>query len=77
LCEYQKRDLSKTIFTPIPQKVTLNDPAIGPLSEFSNFCFSREVQPLLKIASETLKKLMISHENDIYHQAPKSKYFCH
>jgi len=37
LCEYQKRYFSKTIFTLIPPKVTLKDPAIGPLSEFFNF----------------------------------------
>jgi len=41
LCEYQKRDLSKIIFTLIPPKVTLKDPAIGPLSEFFNFFFSQ------------------------------------
>jgi len=40
LCEYQKRDLSKTIFTLISPKVTLKDPAIGPPSEIFNF-FSR------------------------------------
>jgi len=42
LCEYQIRDLSKTIFTLIPQKVTLKDLAIDPLSEFLIFFFSRE-----------------------------------
>jgi len=41
LCEYQKWDLSKTIFTLIPPKVTLKDPAFGPPSEFFIIFFSQ------------------------------------
>jgi len=51
LCEYQKWDLSKTIFTLIPPKVTLKDPAIGPLSEFFNFFSVGQSFKTLKLLS--------------------------